>query len=110
MATPPTLAEYFESERAALSRCGRLVRKRLEADTSVQRIAVDKVEMWAVPRFFDSVDCGRLVTMIDGTARPSTAYEVAYSAGYRTSYSGNLDPFDPLVRKLERRIDDLLGL
>jgi prolyl 4-hydroxylase len=110
MSTQSTAPGEFESEREPLARFGRLVRKRLAADKSVQRIDVDKVEMWAVPYFFDSVDCGRLMTMIDVVAKPSKAYEVDYSAGYRTSYSGHLDPHDPFVISLQKRIDDLLGL
>jgi prolyl 4-hydroxylase len=43
-------------------------------------------------------------------AQPSSAYDIDYSTGYRTSYSGNLDPYDPFVRMIQRRIDDLLGI
>lgn len=102
--------DALTADKDALRRIGRKVRKRLDGNKAVKRIAVDKAEMWAMPRFFDAVECGRLMAMIDTVARPSQAYEVAYSTGYRTSYSGDLDPYDPLVDQLQKRIDDLLGI
>lgn len=89
---------------------GRRVRKRLAANRAVQRIASDAAELWVVPRFFNEIECGRLIAMIDAVAKPSLAYAESHDAGARTSYSGDLDPADPLVRKLERRIDVLLGV
>ena len=105
-----TLPDALTADRERLRRIGRKVRKRLAANPAVRRIAVDEVELWAVARFFDAVECGRLMTMIDAVARPSDAYEATYASGHRTSYSGDLDPGDPLVDQLQRRIDDLVGL
>ena len=99
-----------DPDKERLRRIGRRVRRRLAANKAVKRIAVDKAELWAVPRFFDTIECGRLMAMIDAVAKPSLAYDVDYSAGYRTSYSGNVNPFDPFVRVLQKRIDDLLGI
>ena len=93
-----------------LRRIGRKVRKRLVPNKAVQRIATDKAELWVMDRFFDEIECGRLVSMIDAVARPSTAYAHIDDIGVRTSHSGDLDPFDPFVRELEQRIDTLLGL
>ncbi len=97
-------------DRDQLRRIGQRVRQRLARNKAVRRIAVDKAELWAVPRFLDIVDCGRLMTMIDATARPSTAYEVDYSQGHRTSYSGYLHADDPFIAGLQKRLDDLLGI
>ena len=105
-----SLPDALTSDRDDLRRIGRKVRKRLAANKAVRRIAVDRAELWAVPQFFDAVECGRLMVMIDAVARPSGAYETDYSAGYRTSYSSDLDPHDPLVRQLQQRIDDLIGI
>ena len=104
-----TRPEAENADRDALARIGRKVRRRLSANKAVRRVEVDKAEMWYVPRFFDPVECGRLMASIDAVAQPSKAYEVDYATGYRTSYSGNLDPFDSLVRSLQGRIDALLG-
>ena len=48
--------------------------------------------------------------MIDDVARPSSLHELDYASGFRTSYSGDLDPDESFVRGISRRIDDLLGL
>ena len=47
---------------------------------------------------------------IDDVAKPSTVFDLDYSDGYRTSYSGDVDPHDPFVKKLNRRLDDLMGI
>jgi prolyl 4-hydroxylase len=98
-----------EPDRDRLRQLGFKVRRKLSANTAVQRIAVDRAELWAVPRFLDSVECGRLISIIDAVARPSIA-EGDYANAVRTSYSGDVDPRDPFVRTLQRRIDRLLGI
>ncbi|HEY6816384.1 MAG TPA: 2OG-Fe(II) oxygenase [Croceibacterium sp.] len=104
---PPDLTG--DPDQDLLRRVGRKVRRRLAANSAVKRVAADKAELWAVPRFFDTLECGRLMAMIDAVAKPSEAYDRDYSSGYRTSYSGNMDPHDPFVAGLQKRIDDLLG-
>lgn len=106
----PPAAAIENRDRDQLRRIGRKARRRLAANQAVRRIAVDKAEIWAVPRFLDVVDCGRLMTMIDATARPSTAYELDYSQGHRTSYSAYLSAADPFIARLQDRLDDLLGI
>ena len=106
----PSAVEQEIPDQDLLRRIGRKVRKRLAANEDVQRIPSDKAELWVVERFFDEIECGRLISMIDAVARPSTAYADAGDIGVRTSYSGDLNPFDPFVRELEQRIDTLLGL
>jgi prolyl 4-hydroxylase len=93
-----------------LRRLGRKVRERLAGHPEVYRIPTDKAEIYAVGNFFTPEECGRLMSMIDAVAQPSRAFESAYSSGYRTSYSGDVDPYDPFILKLQRRIDDLLGI
>ena len=100
----------YEADPKDLRRLGRKVRNRLSANRAAQPIVTQGAELWGVPGFFDALECGRLMTMIDAVARPSTAYAEESDIGARTSYSGDLDPFDPFVATLERRIDALLGL
>ena len=106
----PAPRTYENPDRERLRRIGRKVRERLAANPRAYRIPTDKAELWAVGEFFDAVECGRLMAMIDAVAKPSKAFDADYSSGYRTSYSGDVDPHDPFVRKLQRRIDDLLGV
>jgi prolyl 4-hydroxylase len=48
--------------------------------------------------------------MIDAVARPSALHELDYASGFRTSYSGDLDPRDPFIAAISARIDALLGV
>lgn len=97
-------------DQDALKRLGAQVRKRLDSDPAAYKIPTDKAEIYAIGDFLGAAECRRLVTMIDVVARPSELHETAYVAKFRTSYSGNLDPMDPFVQSISRRIDDLLGI
>ncbi|MGN3975335.1 prolyl hydroxylase family protein [Tsuneonella sp. SYSU-LHT278] len=97
-------------DKDALRRLGETVRTRLKADPRVYRVPTDKAEIFAVGDFLSPSECRRLILMTDTVARPSSLYDQDYSTGFRTSYSGDLDPHDPLVKAVSRRIDDLLGI
>lgn len=97
-------------DKDALKRIGSSVRKRLTNDPGIYRIPTDKAEIFAVGDFFSPAECERMTALIDSVARPSTLHDTAYVAKFRTSYSGNFDPWDPFVMSISRRIDDLLGL
>ncbi|WP_095013011.1 prolyl hydroxylase family protein [Tsuneonella mangrovi] len=97
-------------DKDALKRVGETVRKRLEADPKAYKVPTDKAEIWAVGEFLTPLECDRMMRMTDAVARPSSLHEQDYASGFRTSYSGDLDPFDPLVMAVSRRIDDLLGI
>lgn len=97
-------------DQAALKRVGEHVRKHLTKNPNAQKLLTDKAEVYGVSYFMNPQECQRTMMMIDATAEPSKAYEVDYSSGFRTSYSGNLDPHDPFVRALAERIDAVLGL
>lgn len=97
-------------DQARLRRIGRKVRERLAALPEAYRIPTEKAEIFAIGNFFSQEECGRLMAMIDAVATPSRAFDATYESGYRTSYSGDVDPYDPFVRKIQRRLDDLLGI
>jgi prolyl 4-hydroxylase len=99
-----------EPDQGRLRKLGRKVRARLDANKSVRRIPVANAEVWAVGQFFDAVECGRLISIIDEVAKPSVAPGYSYSSGLRTSYSGDVDPLDPFICALQQRIDKLLGI
>ena len=98
------------ADQAALARVGATVRKRLEADPVVYKIPTDEAEIFAVANFLDAAECARFIAIVDRVAKPSRAFDTDYAQNYRTSYSGDVDPADPFVRMIERRISDLLGL
>ncbi|MEO1649267.1 MAG: 2OG-Fe(II) oxygenase [Pseudomonadota bacterium] len=97
-------------DAAALRRVGKAVRERLADDPGIYKVDTDKAELFAVGDFLSADECTRLCAMIDDTARPSSLHEVGYDSGFRTSYSGDLDPLDSFVKGVSRRIDDLLGV
>lgn len=97
-------------DKDALKRVGASVRKRLEADPEAYKIETNKAEIFAIGDFLSPAECQRLCMMIDLTAKPSTLHEQDYASGFRTSYSGDLDPLDPFVIGISRRIDDRLGM
>ena len=109
-----TLAHMSKPETVpdqdALRQLGEQVRKRLAADPGVYRVDTDIAELFAVGDFLSQAECERLCAMVDQTARPSSLHEVDYDSGFRTSYSGDLDPADPFVMGIGRRIDDILGV
>src|SRR3990167_922515 len=97
-------------DQDALRRLGASVRQRLLADPQAYRIDTDLAEIFAFGDFLSEAECERLLLMIDQVAKPSTLHEQDYASGFRTSYSGDLDRYDPFVMGISRRIDDLLGI
>lgn len=97
-------------DQAALALLGAKVRERLAANPAVYTLPVSTVELFAIGGFLDADECTRLCGMIDAVARPSSLHEVDYASGFRTSYSGDLDPHDPFVIGISQRIDALLGV
>ena len=110
MTVPTVAAGPNDPDRERLRRVGQKVRKRLAPNKAVQPIAVEGAELWIVPQFLDQLECGRLMAMIDDNARPSVAYGTDYASGHRSSYTADLDPADPFVLAIERRMDELLGI
>ena len=97
-------------DQAGLKEVGDRVRKRLAANGNIYKLPTDQAEIFALGDFMSPEECRRMIEMIDQVAKPSKVFDLAYGADYRTSYSGDVDPNDPFVRKISRRIDDLLGL
>jgi len=104
----PTAKHNPDKER--LRRIGRKVRERLADLPDVYQVPTDKAEIWALGGFFTTEECSRLMAITDAVAKPSRAFDAEYASGYRTSYSGDVDPYDPFIVKLQRRLDDLLGI
>lgn len=97
-------------DRAALVRVGNRVRSRLASDPAVVRVPVEQAELFTMAGFLSPAECDRFIAMIETVAKPSTLYSASYDSGVRTSYSGDVDPTDPFVRMVTRRLDDLLGI
>lgn len=98
-----------DPDTPALKRIGEQVRARLDSDPQVYRLPAEGLELYGVSGFFSETECQRLMTIVDGVARPSPTYHGNSDEG-RTSFTGDVDPTDPFIRMLQRRIDDLLGI
>ncbi len=98
-----------DPDRADLQHMGKIVRARLDAEPAAYRLPVDGIEIYAVADFLPAADCKKLIRLVDKVARPSPTYNNNTDGG-RTSYTGDLNPDDPVVAAVRRRIDDLLGL
>ncbi len=97
-------------DKAAIARVGDAVRARLAANPAVYKVPVEKAEIFSVTGFLNPDECAQLIAMIDSVAKPSPIFDKVYEGRYRTSYSGDVDPGDPFVRMIERRICDLAGI
>jgi prolyl 4-hydroxylase len=108
--TAPKISMPSPVERRALVSIGETVRARLAGDASTYRVPVDRAEIFAVGDFLDAHECAHLIASIDTVAAPSELVHDGSHEGYRTSYSGNVDQSDRVVRAIERRLYDLLGI
>jgi prolyl 4-hydroxylase len=91
-------------------RIGSDVRRRLEAHESAYKIPSYDLDIFIVPDFLDRKDCDELVAKIDAYRIPSKLLAPTGDPEFRTSESCNLNPNDPFVRKIEKRIAGLLGI
>ena len=110
MASETTSKSPPNADQARLKSLGEKVRNRLAANPAIYKVPSDDVELFALGEFMSPAECGKMMELIDATAKPSKVFDLSYESGYRTSYSGDVDPQDPFVKKIGRRIDDLLGI
>lgn len=97
-------------DQTALARMGEAVRTRLAANAAVYNANLEAMELYAIGGFLSPEECAGLCAQIDAVAEPSLLHELDYASGFRTSYSGDLDPTDPLVAQVSARIDEVLGV
>jgi prolyl 4-hydroxylase len=86
------------------------VRKKLQRHERVEIVSNGGLDLFIVQGFLTPQECTDLMALVDQKARPSTLYEGTAIDGYRTSFSGDLDPFHPLVQIVEGRICNLMGI
>src|SRR4051812_4355083 len=91
-------------------RIGKEVRERLLRHEGALQIPSHDLDIFIVREFLDRGDCETLVAAIDAHRVPSKLLSPTADPEFRTSESCNLDPKDPFVRKIERKIAGLLGI
>ncbi|MDF2639673.1 MAG: 2OG-Fe(II) oxygenase [Novosphingobium lindaniclasticum] len=94
----------------ALARTGSSVRERLAAAPALTRYAVEGAEIYSAPGFLSHAHCHHIIGLIDGVASPSRLVDEKDWDGYRTSFSGDVDPRDTVVRALDERLAALTGI
>jgi len=93
-----------------LARFGKTVRERLLGFDRALPYNSNGLEMFIVQNFVTLEECLLLITKIDTGRKPSEILSANPEYGFRTSDSCNLNPHDPIVKKIEKRIADLLGI
>ena len=86
------------------------VAARLEGHPNVKRAKVDTAQVYYYPDFVTDDECAELVKAIDVGKRPSTLLAYSSDPNFRTSESCDLDRFSPVVRPVDERIAELLGI
>lgn len=76
----------------------------------VQKVPSPKVALFIQRGFLPAEICARLCERIDAQRRPSTVADYNGDAGFRTSETCDLDPTDPVVIEVERRLTAFGGL
>ena len=106
----PEIKPEFLREQPNLRAQGNAARAKLKANPKVWQAPTDGAEIYAVGEFITPDECQTLMAMIDAAARPSTLLDMSYGDGFRTSFSGDVDPHDPFIKRIDARINDLLGI
>lgn len=107
--TSPPYPDDPDIPSATRATIGVSVRQKLHRNPMVSTIANEKMEIFVRHGFLTPAECAGMIAKIDAGAKPSTLFSGSAEKGYRTSSSCNLDPEDPLLEKLTRRIDALTG-
>jgi prolyl 4-hydroxylase len=79
----------------------------LAAAPGLQRAPFAKIELFQLRRFLPPELCGELISLIDAGRRPSTIADANGDRYFRTSETCDLDPSEPAVRDLERRLFEI---
>ena len=89
---------------------GAEVKERLTRHEGAFKIPSYDLDIFIVRDFLDRAECAALIAAIDANRIPSKLLAPSADPDFRTSESCNLDPTDPFVRKIERKIAGLLGI
>jgi prolyl 4-hydroxylase len=107
---PTKFAEQRSDLRASI---GQRVGEKLESTPRIWRLSSSPkqaIQLYVMDGFLDGETCGQMCAKIDQGSYPSPLYDKDKWEDVRTSYSCNLDVYDPLIADIETRIADLLGI
>jgi prolyl 4-hydroxylase len=92
---------------------GRRIGDKLDETPGLWRLCTrttQPIQLYIGDAFLDAETCRQMCSRIDEGSYPSPLYEKEKFEGVRTSYSCNLNSYDPLIVDIDARIADLLGL
>ena len=92
---------------------GRRIGEKLDATPPLWRLSSSRnqaIQLYIGDGFLNAETCQRMCAKIDEGSYPSPLFEKEKYEGVRTSYSCNLDAYDPLIVEIDGLIADLLGM
>jgi len=108
---PPTpFAQQTSDLRAGI---GRRIGENLDGRRGLWRLCSSPkqpVQLYIGDGFLDPETCREMCEKIDKGSYPSPLYEKEKHEDVRTSYSCNLDAYDPLISAVDSRVCTLLGM
>ncbi len=107
---PSTKEVDPNNDPAKLAKIGAHVTKRLDANEHIHKIENDDVQLYVYLDFLNPGDCKLLIDKINADAQPSSLYKGTEQAGFRTSYSCNLSRWEPDIKRIEKRMSDVMGI
>ena len=106
----PTVVQKPDAPSSARAAFGLSVAARLEANPSIRRTKAETAQVYYHADFLSDAECATLIALIDRGRRPSTLLSETADPDFRTSESCDLDRFSPVVRPIDERIAQLLGI
>lgn len=98
------------SDAALLARIGAEGRAKLDSAPGVIRVPGQNIDMYAVREFLSPQECEKMMQLIDADVKPSTRLSTLQDPDFRTSRTCRLSAVNPLVREIDRRIAELMGI
>ena len=89
---------------------GEWVRDRLIRRPDVMKLPAKELDIFVAREFLSREECEGLIALIDAERMPSQLLSPTDDPEFRTSESCNMHPDDPLVRQIESKFHDLLGI
>ena len=89
---------------------GKWVGDRLARWPTAFRIPSGNLDIYVVRDFLSPSECSGLIRLIDAQRVPSQLLSPSEDPEFRTSESCNMDPLQPLVRQIEGKITNLIGI
>jgi prolyl 4-hydroxylase len=89
---------------------GAFVRARLLATPGIIKVPAPDLDLFVARGFLPGEDCAALMRRIDADRAPSKILADDPDPEFRTSETCNLNPAEPLTKRVEARISTLMGI